>query len=55
MAVLMELAFPGVTAELYDTVDQRVGTRSAEPPAGLLFHTAIVSDAGLHVIDLWES
>jgi hypothetical protein len=55
MAVLMEIDFPGVTAQQYDTVDRRVGARADQPPEGLLFHTAIITDAGLRVIDLWES
>ncbi|MER5216602.1 hypothetical protein ABT063_40245 [Streptomyces sp. NPDC002838] len=55
MAVLMEIEFPGVTAQQYDTVDRRVGARADQPPEGLLFHTAIITDAGLRVIDLWES
>jgi hypothetical protein len=55
MALLMEMDFPGVTAEQYDEVDKRAGTRAAQPPDGLLFHSAIVTSAGLHVVDLWES
>ena len=55
MAVLMEIEFPGVTAAQYDSVDKAAGTRAAQPPAGLLFHTAIISGAGLRVVDLWES
>lgn len=55
MALLMEIEFPGVTAEQYDEADKRAGTRSAQPPDGLLFHSATVTDAGLRVVDLWES
>lgn len=55
MAVLMEIEFPGVTTQEYDAVDRRVGARSGQPPEGLLFHTAIVTETGLRVIDLWES
>ncbi|RAG86460.1 hypothetical protein DN069_06520 [Streptacidiphilus pinicola] len=55
MAILMEIDFPGVTAEQYDQADKRAGTRAAQAPDGLLFHSAIVTGAGLHVVDLWES
>ncbi|MER7402590.1 hypothetical protein ABT373_08870 [Streptomyces sp. NPDC000070] len=55
MAVLVEVEFSGVTAQQYDTVDQRVGARAEQPPEGLLFHTAIITDTGLRVVDLWES
>ncbi|MYS91941.1 MULTISPECIES: hypothetical protein [Streptomyces] len=55
MAVLVEVEFSGVTAQQYDTVDQRVGARAERPPEGLLFHTAIITDTGLRVVDLWES
>ncbi|WP_037606036.1 hypothetical protein [Streptacidiphilus rugosus] len=55
MAVLMEIDFPGVTAEQYDELDKRAGTRADQLPDGVLFHCASVSSAGLHVVDLWES
>lgn len=55
MALLLDIEFPGVTAEQYDSVDTAVGTRAAQPPAGLLFHAAVISDAGLRVTDLWDS
>ncbi|MFV0136144.1 hypothetical protein ACLGIH_23560 [Streptomyces sp. HMX87] len=44
-----------MTAEQYDAVDRRVGARSDQSPDGLLYHTAIITEAGLRVIDLWES
>lgn len=55
MALLMEIDFPGVTAEQYDEVDKRAGTRAPQPPDGLLFHSAVVTGAGLHLVDLWET
>jgi hypothetical protein len=55
MAVLIEAEFPGVTAQQYDAVDQRAGTRSGRPVEGLLCHNAVVTDEGLRVIDVWES
>lgn len=55
MAVLAEIEFPGVTAQQYDTADRRAGTRADRPIEGLLSHTAIITDEGLRVVDLWES
>ena len=55
MAVLIELEFSGVSARQYDTVDRKVGSRSSKLPEGLLFHSATITDAGLRVVDLWES
>ena len=55
MAVLIEAEFPGVTAQQYDAVDQRAGTRSGQPVEGLLCHSAMVTDTGLRVVDVWES
>ncbi|WP_217624385.1 hypothetical protein [Streptomyces sp. TRM64462] len=52
---MMEIEFPGVTAQQYDTVDRSAGARADQPPEGLLSHTAIITDAGLRVIDVWES
>lgn len=55
MAVLIEAEFPGVTAQQYDAVDQRAGTRSGQPVAGLVCHSAMITDTGLRVVDVWES
>ncbi|MBR7830905.1 hypothetical protein KDK95_31665 [Actinospica sp. MGRD01-02] len=55
MAVLIETEFQGVTAQQYDAVDQRAGTRSGRPVEGLICHTAMVTGAGLRVVDVWES
>ncbi|WP_431042436.1 hypothetical protein ACQUSR_11300 [Streptomyces sp. P1-3] len=55
MAVLMEIEYPGVTAEQYDDLTGLIGTRSGQRIAGLLSHAAIVTDEGLRVVDVWES
>ncbi|WP_217245909.1 hypothetical protein [Streptomyces sp. AC602_WCS936] len=56
MALLMEIEYPGVTAEQYDEVQETAGTRSGRPaPGGLLGHLAVVTADGLRVVDVWES
>jgi hypothetical protein len=56
MAVLMILDFEGVTSAQYDEVDEILGGMSLEnAPAGLISHTAGVTDTGLFVADVWES
>ncbi|MGC9381862.1 hypothetical protein [Streptomyces sp. MH13] len=55
MALLMEIEYPGVTAEQYDEVQDTAGTRSGRPAPGLLVHVAVVTADGLRVVDVWES
>ncbi|MDT0611541.1 antibiotic biosynthesis monooxygenase family protein [Streptomyces lancefieldiae] len=55
MALLMEIDYPGVTAEQYDEVQDTAGTRSGRPVPGLLGHLAVVTDDGVRVVDVWES
>jgi hypothetical protein len=55
MAVLFEIHYPGVTAEQYDELQRRVGTRSGTPIDGLISHFGILTDSGLRVVDLWET
>ena len=54
MAVLMTMHWPGVTAEQYDEVRERVGWERDAPPGGI-HHAAAISDDGLHVSDVWET
>lgn len=44
----------GVTLDMYRAVQEKVGTE-ADPPAGLIIHTAGEVDGGLQIIDVWES
>ncbi len=53
MAVAMMIDNPHVSAEIYDTVRERIGL---ERPAGGIFHAAGPSpNGGWRVIEVWES
>ncbi len=53
-AVLIEFA-PGMTAEVYDQINDRVNPPDGKPE-GLLFHCAGPSpDGGWRIIDVWDS
>jgi quinol monooxygenase YgiN len=53
-AVWIEFA-PGMTAELYEQVNDRVNP-SDNRPTGLIFHSAGPSpDGGWRIIDVWDS
>lgn len=54
MAVGLRLKFAGGTQEQYDAVHTGMGI-DADPPDGLIFHSAGPIDAGWGVIDVWES
>jgi len=45
---------PMVTAETYDRVNQQAGV-DAEPPEGLIVHTAGDHNGQWQIIDVWES
>jgi hypothetical protein len=53
MAVLITMDLEA-SAEQYDAVSAKVDPAS-NPPAGLLMHCGAVTDAGVHVVDVWES
>ena len=56
MAVLMMAEIPGVTAEQYDAVNEKLGIQGPEDaPDGLIQHLAGPTDDGWIVIDVWES
>jgi hypothetical protein len=53
-AVWIEFA-PGMNAELYDQVNDRVNPADNRP-AGLIFHSAGPSpDGGWRIVDVWDS
>ena len=54
MAVGIRLKFSGGTQEQYDAVHGHLGIE-ANPPAGLIFHSAGPIDEGWGVLDFWES
>jgi hypothetical protein len=56
MAVMMIAELPGVTAELYERVNEEAGIRSsADLPEGCLSHVAGPTDDGFLIVDVWES
>jgi hypothetical protein len=54
MAVGIRLKFSGGTQEQYDTVHNHMGI-DANPPEGLILHSAGPIDGGWGVLDFWES
>lgn len=54
MAVGIRIKFADGTQEQYDTVHQHMGI-DADPPEGLIIHTAGPIEEGWGVIDFWES
>jgi hypothetical protein len=56
MPIAVQQDFPGATLAQYDQVIQKMGFRPAGPGApGGLFHWVTKTDAGLRVVDVWES
>ena len=56
MAVLMIAELPGVTAEQYEAVNEKLGIRGPEDaPDGLVQHLAGPTEDGWIVVDVWES
>jgi hypothetical protein len=54
MATGLRLKFAGGTQDQYDAVHEHLNI-DADPPEGLIFHSAGPIDAGWGVIDFWES
>ena len=52
IGVLSEIR--GLTAEMYDTVNEKANVES-DPPAGLIVHTAGPMDGGFRIFDVWET
>src|ERR1019366_8410373 len=59
MSKVIILEFPGVTAEQYQAVNKLLGvdyaTGEGDWPEPLESHTAALGDAGLVVVEVWES
>jgi hypothetical protein len=54
MAVVMQMEWPGISAERYDEV--REGTKfETEWPSGGIFHVAAIDGDVLRITDVWES
>jgi hypothetical protein len=56
MPIGVQQEFSGTTLAQYDQVIQKMGFRSGGPGApGALFHWVTKTDAGIRVVDVWES
>ncbi|MDX2850095.1 hypothetical protein [Actinacidiphila glaucinigra] len=55
MPVLAEVEFPGVTALQYEEANHRAGFGPEHPPAGLLAHSAVITNEGLRLVNVWQS
>ena len=54
MAVVLMLELPGMTPEIYDAINERIGFPGTVPE-GLETHIAGVEETGMRVVDVWES
>jgi len=54
MAVAIVRDTPGMTAEMYDAIMQKLDVAS-KPISGLILHTVGVFEGGWRAIDVWES
>lgn len=54
MAIGLRIKFAGGTQEQYEAVNAQMNVE-ADPPDGLIFHSAGPIDDGWGIIDFWES
>ncbi len=54
MPVVMRMEWAEATPEQYEQVRQVVGWER-DVPRGAVFHVAFFNDAGLNVVDVWET
>ena len=54
MAVVMQMEWPGVSAEQYDQLRGIVNWETDPAPGGI-FHVAFIDDGVFKVVDVWES
>src|SRR2546426_1064561 len=56
MAIAVQMDFDGGTLDQYDEICQKMGLTPKGPgPAGAISHFATQTDAGLRVVDVWET
>lgn len=55
MAILAVFNAPGMTQQQYDQVDNDLEAKGARKPDGRLYHVASFTEAGVLVVDVWES
>ena len=51
----MILDCPGATTLQYDEVNRLAGITESNLPDGLLFHSCTQTDAGIVIVDVWDS
>ena len=54
MAIVFVQDVEGGTQEIYDKIQEKMDAH-ANPPAGLIIHTAGPTETGWRVVDVWES
>lgn len=54
MAVMLVMDWEGVTPEQYDQAKELVNWEGDPAPGGI-YHASGFDEAGLHVVDIWES
>ena len=54
MAVVMMIENPGLNTDLYDAVNARMDV-DANPPEGLICHTAGLDNGVFRIVDVWDS
>ena len=56
MAVAVQMDFDGVTLDQYDQICGKMGLTPKGPgPTGAISHFAAKTDAGLRIVDVWET
>ena len=56
MAVAVQMDFEGATLDQYDQICKLMGLTPKGPgPKGAISHFAAATDAGLRVVDVWQS
>jgi hypothetical protein len=56
MAIAVQMDFDGATVSQYDEICKMMGLTPKGPgPAGAISHFATTTDAGLRVVDVWQT
>ena len=53
--IVIEFDNPGMTAQQYDEIVQRLEENGLGAPDGRIYHVAAPTEAGWFVVDVWES
>ncbi|MFJ9828956.1 hypothetical protein ACIRSU_31970 [Streptomyces sp. NPDC101160] len=55
MPVVVTVEIPGISREVYESINQQITNASWWPAEGFIAHSAGPGDGGWRVIDFWES